>query len=261
MRKGVQVVAAALLIAVAGATVVLGQHTETRTMVMDASTTIFVNELGAMIQASGDTLTIEMIMPADQRHADYKDVDLKKGDRILMCNGKKLEDIASLRELIDSLEYGETIKFGVIRDGQMMMASFPKADPSKLGGRMMMMQVEDDGTGEVKKTMTLGGPGGVEGTVVVLDGGLILAPGEESLKVVALMPFAADKISGEMPAEGDLIVSVNDVKETDAAGFQAEYDKIADGETVTVVFSRDGKQHTATYEKSPMQSRQMMIEK
>jgi len=95
---------------------------------------------------------------------------------------------------------------------------------------------------------------------VVLDGGLLVGPSDEGLKVIAMLPFASERITGEMPAEGDLIVSVNGEKESEIEAFQAAYDKIADGEMITVIFEREGKQYTATYEKSAMKSGQMMIE-
>ncbi len=239
----------------------LAQKIATRTITFDDESAMIIPGLGALVEMDGDTLKVAMIPPAEQRPEAYREVDIQANDRILMANGKRLRVIADLRTLLDSLETGAAIKLGIARDGRMMMASFARADDSAPGGPMMIKKTVDGSGQMTQKVMSFGGHGGIEGTVAVLDAGLIIGPAEAGLKVVALLPHASERISGEMPAEGDLVISVNNNIETDIQAFQSTYDDIPDGDTVTVVFERDGERHTATYVKSPMTSGETIIKK
>jgi S1-C subfamily serine protease len=250
----------ALIVILAHATG-LTQKMETRTMMFDPESTVIIPGLGAIVELTDDTLTVSMIPPAGQRPEIYREVDIQPNDRILMANGRRLRTIADLRGLLDSLETGTVIKLGLARDGRMMMASFARADDSAPGGPMMIKRTIGGSGQTTEKVMSFGGHGGVEGTVAVLDAGLIIGPAEGSLKVVALLPQASERIKGEVPAEGDLIISVNDNIDTDIQAFQAVYDDIPDGETVTVIFEREGKRHTATYVKTAMKPGATVIDK
>jgi S1-C subfamily serine protease len=227
---------------------------QTKTMKLDASQAMLLPEFGAMVVLENDTLTIDMITPAEQRSAAYKELDLRKGDQILMCNGKRVIEIEQLRGMVDSIEVGGAIKLGLRRDGHLQIVSYAKADPANLPGRMVMMKQESGPGGMIKKTVSFGGGDSGEGTVMVLDGGLLIGPGKDGPVVMAMLPDAAKKISGEMPMEGDMILSINGELDTNMQAFQELYDSFPDGEKITIKFERDGKQYTATYVKAPLET-------
>ncbi len=77
---------------------------------------------------------------------EYKDIDIRKGDEIKMLNGKRVRTTAAIREVYEKLEIGDEIKLGVKRGDEMFMVAFPKADPEKMKGRMMIRtDVVEDG--------------------------------------------------------------------------------------------------------------------
>lgn len=239
------------------------QKVQTKTMTFDADATVFINEIAGIVQLENDTLVLTMVAPPDHRADDYKEVDLKKGDRLLMCNGKRLKDIATLRQIIEEAEPGDKIKFGIVRDGHMALTSFPKGDPESMGGQMVMMTTEiDDGGAGMEKTISIGGGGGIDGTVIVLDGGIIVSSGQDGPIVLALMPDASEHLKGTMPKEGDRILSINGEIDSNMQALQALYDKIPEGEEITVKFERDGEKHSTTYVKTALTGGgQMIIEK
>lgn len=225
-----------------------------RTMTLDASNAMLLQEFGAVVQIENDTLVVTMVMPAEKRAAAYRDVDIMEGDRLLMCNGKRVRGVGDLRSAIDSLEAGAMIKLGLHREGRLSLARYKKADPEDLPGRMMMMKQETGPGGAVQKSISFSSDGSDAQTVMVLDGGLVVGPGENGPVVMALLPNAAETLSGDMPQEGDRIVSINGEVDSNMKAFQELYDGIPDGEKITVEFERDGKRHTATYVKSPLKT-------
>ena len=177
-----------------------------------------------------------------------------------MCNGKRVSKPEDMHAILDALEIGDTIKLGLRRDGHLQLASFSKADPKDLPGTMTMSKETDGSSGMIEKRVTVGGGQG-GGTVLVLDGGLVVAKGENGPYVLALLPGHEEKISGDMPREGDLILSINGELDTNLEAFQALYDEIPLGDKVTVKLSRNGEELTATYVKAKLEAGgQMMIQ-
>ena len=214
---------------------------------MNAAEVVVMNEFGAIARLMNDTLTIEMIDSPEHRADDYKKVDLQKGDKILMCNGKKITGVEAFRTLFDGIAVGETVKLGILRDGHLAIASFPKSDMSatKPGTMVIKQTVGPDGNAEQSTFSSTG-------EIMIVDGGLLIGAGDDGPVIIEMLPMAKDKITGDMPKKGDRIVSINGELDTNIGELQQLYDKIADGDTVTVVFERDGTKHTAKYVKAPM---------
>lgn len=234
------------------------QWTQSKTKTVDASEVMLLPELGAMIELDQDTLTVTMVMPPDDRKAAYKEVDLQEGDRLLMCNGKRIASIEQLRSLIDSLATGTTVKLGLRRDGALRMASYSKGNPDDLPKRMMMV-TQAEGPGGDEKVVSIGGGDSEEGQLMVLDGGIVIGKGEAGLEIVAMLPGATDKLTGEMPAKGDILVGINGNLDHNVAAFNQLYESIPDGDKIIVTFKRDGKTMTASYTKAPTEHGGRMI--
>lgn len=222
---------------------------------MDGSA--MIGELGALIFEKDSTLTVEHVMEANMRPKVYKDVDLVKGDVIMMANGKRTYTADALSLVLDSLKAGDDIKLGVRRDKDMQIVSFKKADPKDLPQIKMVKQAMpgewksggEGGQGGPKMVMHTEGSAGPDGQLAVLGGnGLIFKQDSNAVVVLAVLPGAV--LGGADVKEGDRILKIQDKDVTGPSMLQEAYDSIDAGKTVTIVLSRDGKESTVSFDKA-----------
>ncbi len=234
---------------------------------MDGSA--MIGELGALIFEKDSTLTVEHVMEANQRPKAYKDVDLKKGDVILMANGKRMHTADDLNAILDSLTTGEDIKLGIRRDKDMQIVSFKKAAPEDLPQIKMVTQSMpgewksggEGGQGGPKTVMHTEGDAGPNGQLAVLGGsGLIFKQDSDAVVVLAIIPDAKDALGGADVQEGDRIIKIQDKDVTDLAMLQKTFDAIETGQKVSIILARDGKELPASFAKSDKQEN-IMIQK
>ncbi len=219
-----------------------------RTMTFDADEPItIIAGLNAIIKGGDNGLTIEMIPPKDHRPKEYKDVDLANQDKIIMCNGKKLKTIEDLTAILDEIEVGGEISFGVKRGNEMMIVSFPKADPQASGGMMMMTTTIDDDGEHNESSMMMNG---VEmKDIVMVEAGLIIKDVENQISILALLPDFEGIIEGEKPKQGDILISINGKKDLTSEDFNKIYNAVKIGESISMTFLRDSKKHTFSFNK------------
>jgi len=214
--------------------VAVAQTTVTRTMTIDdAGDVLMINEFGGMIIYKDSAVTVEMVMPPDNRPDDYKDLDLRQGDVIRMANGKKLNSTEALRELYETAGIGETIKLAILRDGKMKLRKFLKGDPATLPKPMMMTMITD----EVSAGDELALPGA----------GLMLKSNGGKLVVDALIDNLVPKYDGDSPRKDDTILVIQGNDYTSPQSFMDTYDAIEPGANVTLVLMRKGKKITASF--------------
>lgn len=223
------------------------QHS--KKMTFNAGEVTLIAGLNALIKAGDNGLTIEMIPGKDRRDKAYKEVDLANQDKIIMCNGKKVKTIADLNEIMEAVEIGDEISFGVKRGNQMMIVSFPKADPKQSGNMMMMTTtMDDDGASSETSIMK----DGVEmKDVVMLDAGLILKDLDNKVNILAVMPMFNKSVDGEAILDGDIIISFNGEKNLSAEDINKKYNALKNGDVVSITFTRESKEFTATFKKTP----------
>lgn len=253
----------ALLFLISAAGAASAQEAHTRTMTLSPDEASILPGIGALVLLKDSALVVDMVPDPDQRPDKFREVDLKKGDVILMANGHRVKTAGELNEAIEAVEIGDPVKLGIKRDNAMLITSFERVDAP---GRQVVMTTtmgEPGTAGSQRKVVRMGGPEGEDGTVLVLDGGLIIGRGTSGPEpvVVALLPDAADKIEGEMPQEGDEIVSINGNLDTNISAFEEWYNSVPDGEKVNVVFKRDGKELKCSYTKAELKHGSMMIKK
>jgi S1-C subfamily serine protease len=237
-------------------------HTQQMKMVTiggdDADGTAMIAELGALIFEKDSTLTVEHVMQAAQRPKAYKKVDLKQDDIILMVNGKRTRTADDLSMILDSLKAGEEVKLGVRRDKGMQIVSFKKAAPEDLPQIKMVTQ-DMPGEGESGAhggpnmkmiTRTEGGAGSDGQLAVLMGSGLIFKQDDEAVVVAATMPHTKEALGDVEVIEGDRVLKIQDKEVIDPSMLQEFYDAIEIGTSVTLVFSRDGKEFTASFDKS-----------
>ena len=75
----------------------------------------FLNELSAIISEKDGVIIVEHAMPTDQRPENYRDIDFKQGDEILMVNANRVKLVKDLEQIYNEHEVGETMKLGVRR--------------------------------------------------------------------------------------------------------------------------------------------------
>lgn len=200
-------------------------------------------ELGAVIVSDGESIKFLHVSDAAQRPAAYRDIDAKSDDEVLMMNGKRIRDTASLKKMYDELAIGDAVKIGVRRGEQMFILDFPKIDP-KDAPKMMMRMVVDDGSGNTDE-MTFGAEDifpamELQMLFTMEDGKLIARPTHE---------FKSGKINGLDITEGDVITAINDKTVESLDDFRDAYTAIAVGETIKLSADRNSKTVTSNFKK------------
>lgn len=201
---------------------------------------VILREIGAVITPKDEKLTVEVVLGNNEQQAS----DIRKDDIILMANGKKVPTVKSLRSLYEKTEPGQEFKLGVKRGEQLMLVSFLRKSEEEMnkqtGGKQMVMRMEQK-----------------EGEILLPALGLKLVTKERSAVVEEVLPAASSNFTAFMPKKGDIIRSVNGTAVNSAEGFDELYTGIEQGSTVSIVFSRSGKESTASFPKP--KPRMMMI--
>ena len=213
-------------------------------MTFSAENSMLIPGLTAMISSADNKLKVDFIPPADQRDPAYKKIDIMQGDILMMLNGKRLKSIAQLRELYDGLEVGTEIKVGLMRGKNMVMASFPKADGSQMGG--MVMQVTEDMEGGhdgtpgqvITKTMSFGGDENDNSMVPLMGLGIMLMNGEGNLIVGPKMQIQGMKVPETDLQPDDIVLAINDQTVKSGEEFSPIYEAIPEGNKVTLKIQR-----------------------
>ena len=241
-----------LAVGLCGLTFAAGPKTEVQTI--EGGDILMLQEVGAGLLVKDGKIEVLFVTPAEQRSEGYRTVDLQEGDQLLMLNGKKVTAITDAQEVYDLIDIGADVKLGIVRDKSMQIVSFKKAEPGSLPGeKMMVMSMsvgEDAEDGEaVTQTFTSGG-GGAEEALMLFDAGLILGETDGVLQVAMVMPDAKDKITGEMPEAGDVIVSMQGKTIGRRAPCAEIYEGVDFDDTVTLEFKRGDKIHSLSFVRS-----------
>ena len=191
-----------------------------------------VPELSAMILEQDKAIVVEHIMEKEMRMKGYESTDLQEGDKILMANGKKMGSLKELRELYATAAPGSTVKFGVKRNDDMVIASFVKADPKDLPKTRMIVA---------------GGPD--KEIIGIPEVGLVFSNKGKDVVVEHVLDNAAKELNGADIKEGDLITALNTFPVKSFADFQKRFKSIPVGDKVEIVASRGGKTATVTFSK------------
>jgi S1-C subfamily serine protease len=244
-------------------TIVAGGGGESVTFSADDA--MFLAGVGAVVMAEGDSLKIVSVAPAGSRDQDFRKVDLKAGDILMMVNSRPVKTIAALRELIDKLEVGATIKFGIKRSDGFVMTSMTKVDDQQSGG--MVTKVVGGGEGgeggqpgghTMMKTMVIGGDGNDQGMVPLIGLGKILVESDGKLIVGPPMQIQGMKVPESNLEPDDVVLAINDSEVSMATEFEPIYDAIASGEQVTLKIKRGDETFTVSFAKPDMSGVKMI---
>lgn len=204
-----------------------------------SSENIFLlTECMAVLVDEEETIEVQILMPVEHRPEGYAEIDLKKGDEILMMNAKRVRKVKDLKEIYEGLEPGEPVKLGIQRDMEMFIVTFKKVDPKKLPKREMKMIREGKGMG----------PGGA---VRLANFGGVLAVKEMNGKVSVhkIFPGLKNVLDEGALQEGDVILTVNGTHVQSNKQFADVYTKVDVGGEVRLTISREGKQKNVKFNK------------
>lgn len=197
-----------------------------------------LTECMAVLVNEEETIEVRILMPVEHRPEGYAEIDLKKGDEILMLNAKRVRKVKDLKEIYEGLEPGEPVKLGIQRDMEMFILTFQKVDPKSLPKREVKMIREGGGMG----------PGGA---VRLANFGGVLAVKEMNGQVFVhkIFPNLKEALDEDALQEGDHILTVNGTQVESNRQFADVYTKIDVGGEVRLTISRDGKQKKLIFKK------------
>ena len=199
-----------------------------------------VPELSALFAEEKGKIVVDHIMEPEMRAKGYEKTDLEEGDMVLMANGRSLGSIGALKALYDSAATGATVKLGVKRKEEMLIASFVKADPDKLPKLKMIVS-----------------HGGDEDMFGIPQAGLIFGDKGKTVVVREVLSNPSSEVRGEA-RKGDIVVKLNGSPVNSLKALRAAYEKLAVGANIRLVTSRSGKESTLEFSK-PKDEGRMII--
>lgn len=204
---------------------------------------LFLDELAVVLKEKNKAVTIDFAGPATSRKEEYRKLDLLKGDKVLMVNGKKVTSMDDVKKIYENMKNGEIIKMGLSRNDQMMMAAFKKGDVEQShGGRQISTKI----TGDPKNMFP------------VMELGFIVQFINDKLVVSNMLPMKPKLISNAGVKEGDEITKINGNAVKTIERFKTQYSKIKTGEDFEITFNQNGKEIKAAGKK-PEQKGKMII--
>lgn len=102
-----------------------------------------VDEVGVIFAEKENGLIADLIFPEHALPQGYKPQGIAKNDVLVMVNGVSVKTADELKTAYDKVKVGETIKLGLKRGNEKMIASFTKIDPEKLPKRKMIKRTPD----------------------------------------------------------------------------------------------------------------------
>lgn len=229
MNRRINFLILAALVGLLGASLASGQ------MVMShggggEGDVIVLRELGVVAGPGekDDEVRLLILLPGTDR-----EIALQKGDLILMINGKRVRDVATLREAYEEAGIGEVVKLGIRRGDERFLTSFEKEAPGAMGegGAVRIM---------------VGGPGSDFDDIHPLpEFGVLLAEKDGELVVAMELPMGTPAFKKD-----DVVQSINGRTIASLEELRAVYEPLEVGEDVELVVMRDSDEIRATRAKA-----------
>lgn len=225
----------------------------------DATATVEIAEVGASIVESADGLKVAKVTPASARAAKYRDVDIKRGDKVVSINGRRISTLAELRQVLATTKIGDQVRIGSLRSGGPVLAAYT------VGSEEDLKVTEDESSWEEadgRKVVTVGGKPSGEGgpgerkmvtikagpgSVPLLDLGVILENVDGQVVVTQVLPVPTQIPDEARLKEKDVIKSIQGQKVADAADLEKQLQSVKAGESVSLDIARDGKDERLTF--------------
>lgn len=183
-------------------------------------------EIGGIILGENGKVFFDMMMPAEARKAEYKALDIKKNDALLMMNGKKITSVKEVEGMYNNTKTGEEVKFGLSREGKNFLVSFKKGAPSQLQGMRTVIK-SSDGAGK--------------NFSAIEEIGVLTEEKDGKVVVTEILPFAADALKNSGAKAQDALISINGAKTKSVKEVKQQLEKIKEGEKFTLGLLSGGK--------------------
>lgn len=222
---------------------------------------IFIlKEAGAIVTSEKGEVKIEDMLPGEIRPKGYEDIDLKKGDKILMFNAERVKSVKELQDKYEALKVGDEVKLGIQRDTEMFIASFAKIDPEKLPKeRKLVIRTAEPGAegqeGEgnvIRQEIKIDDD---DKTKPLVGAGLILKETDDAVKISYVLPNMKDALGDVDVQEADVVVELNGNSVPNIKIFNDKYEKIQTGDEITLKMKRKDKVFTVKFKKPEEKSR------
>ncbi len=224
-------------------------------------------ELGAILAQEGEQIKFLAVSSSERRPKAYQAVDVTEGDLVLFLNGKRVKNVKEFEQSYNALAIGDTIKLGLRRKDERLIATFAKADPKDLpvqvAHRVMVGgdgQVTNEKSTDGGKTFTMqrriGGNASEITPIPAL--GVIIGSENGKVKVVDKLPIPTKGLENVDLQADDVLRSLNGNAIASVSAFNAAFEKIAVGAKVELQYLRKDKVMTASFNK-PESKGQFMI--
>ncbi len=224
-------------------------------------------ELGAILGQEAEQVKVMVAMPKDMRPKAYQSIDLAEGDLILFLNGKRLKALKEFEQSYNALAIGDTIKLGMRRKEERMVATFTKVDPKDLP-QQVAHRVMLGGDGKVtEEKSTDGGKsfsfskqigGDAEDLTPVPALAVIIGSEGGKVKIVDKLPIPVKGLEDVDLQSGDILQTLNGNAIASVSAFNSAFEKIVVGAKVELQYLRKDKSMTASFNK-PETKGQFMI--
>lgn len=98
---------------------------------------LFQELILALSEQEGE-IVVAMAPPDGSLAEEYKDIELKENDVVMMMNGRRVKKTSVIREMYEKLEPGDEIKLGIKRGEEMFIVKFEKIDAENSPGKIMI---------------------------------------------------------------------------------------------------------------------------
>jgi len=224
-------------------------------------------ELGAMLGQESEQVKVMVAMPKERRPPAYQAIDIAEGDLVLFLNGKRIKTVKELEQGYNTLAIGDTIKLGLRRKDERMIATFAKVDPKDLPMQVAHRvivggdgQVTDEKSTDGGKTFTMQRriDSNASDITPIPALGVIIGGESGQVKVVGKLPIPTSGLENVDLQTDDVLQSLNGNSIAGVSAFNAAFDKIAVGAKVELQYLRKDKTMTAAFNK-PETKGQFMI--
>ena len=224
----------------------------------------FINELALLVMTENNSIKVEHILPTESRPEEYRDIEIKKDDEILMVNKKRVKSVTELKNVYDTAKISDKIKLGLRRGEEMFIIEFAKMDADRLPKRkiMVMSKTIDSSGGDKVRTKIFSNDMVIddkEGPVEILMGtGLIFQ--EKNGKIIVIKNMLNfDQVSSIK--EGAEVISLNNTEIKSLNQFCDSYKQLETGKEVKLVISFNKKQMEVVFEKPAVKGKAIIREK
>lgn len=208
-------------------------------MTLDANSSLILQELKAVLVEQDDEVVVRIRLGGND---DTPGDKLLAGDVILMANGKRIKDIATIRDIYNNLKDDEEIKVGVRRGEERFIVRAKKGDmPEDAGMRTMTMGNNSGNPGATTETLAA-------------ELGILFGDKDGNVIIERFIDMIAPEAVKEFgPKDGFVLKTINGTAPETAKEAVELIKNIEVGEELNITFEADGEEKILSMKKPASQ--------